>query len=214
MNNPFNLIVPRGDEVMVNEESVKEISAKIKKRIKNRRLIILVGEYGSGKTLYLKRLFERLKTKKQLISFNDAIINVLESKVVVKNKTLFIEHFDLLNGLDKDQIYRLTKAMARLVDEGMILVIACRKDTFKKLLNINPLLRSDTNQIKIPKLTFKDAKHLVIKRLNEAREEKRDDLSPFSESELKTIWRRADKNPRLLLLLLRPLYEQRMMLKE
>ncbi|MBD3312470.1 hypothetical protein GF352_03400 [archaeon] len=214
MDNPFNLVVPQEDEVMVNEKSVKEISDKIKDRIKNRRLIVLVGDYGSGKTLYLNRLLGRLKTKKQLISFNDAIINMLEGKVPVKNKTVFIEHFDLMHGLDKKQIYRLTKAMIRLLDEGMIIVITCRKDTLRKLLNTNPLLQSHTNRIKIPKLTFKEAEKLVIKRLNKARDEERDDVSPFSKSELRTVWRKADKNPRLLLLLLRPLYEQRMMIKE
>ena len=213
MINPFNLIVPREDELMINESSIKELSDKIKERIKDRRLIVLEGDYGTGKSLYFKRLYQRLKTRKELINFTDVIISVLESKVPVKNKTIFIDNFDLVHGFNDEQINRLIKAMNQLINEGVIILIACRKDTLKKLYSINPLIRSRVNRVKIPKLTFDEAKELVIARLNESRKIKSDSLEPFTIKELRSIWRTSDNNPRMLLLLLAPLYEQRMMLK-
>ena len=68
--------------------------------------------------------------------------------------------------------------------------------------------------IKIPKLNFDEIKELIINRLNESREQPRNDLTPFTEDELRKIHMKAKGNPRLTLLLLKPLYEQKMMLKE
>jgi hypothetical protein len=214
MKNPFELVVPRTDELMVDEKELKEASEKIKEKIDNKKLIVIEGDYGSGKSLYLKRLYERLKTKKQLFSFNEAIVVALETKVPVKKKTLFIKSFDLMQGLSDDRLFRLTNAMLELLKKDMMILITCRSDTLKKLYKINPLLRSRTNRIRIPKMTYEDARKLVINRLNEARKEKQDSLSPFSDKELKKVWRKSKGNPRLLLLLLRPLYEQRMMIRE
>ncbi|HLE06801.1 MAG TPA: hypothetical protein VI790_05575, partial [Candidatus Nanoarchaeia archaeon] len=68
--------------------------------------------------------------------------------------------------------------------------------------------------IKIPLLPFDDAKKLVLMRLNSVRKEPISDLSPFTEKELRMIWKKSSGNPRLLLLLLMPLYDQRMMLSD
>jgi len=214
MDNPFNLIVPRDDELMINEKSLKAISDKIKDRITSRKLVILEGDYGSGKSLYLKRLHGRLKTKKETINFTDVIITVLEGKVPVKNKSVFIENLDLLHGFKKDQVYRFSKALIKLLDKGMIVLAACRKDTLSMLYEANPLIRSKTNRIKIPHLSFDQAKKLVVNRLNESRSNYEDDIEPFSNHELRTIWHKTNGNPRLLLLLLGPLYDQRMMMSE
>ncbi len=214
MDNPFSIIVPRENELMINESFLKELSNKIKENIKQKKLIILEGDYGSGKSLYLKRLYARLKTKKEKIHFTDAINNILKNKVAVKNKSLFIRNFDLIQGLNEEQLFDLTESIMRLIKEGMIILTACRKDTLKKIYEVNPLLRSKTLKIKIPKLNFEEIKELIINRLNENRKEKNDSLEPFTETELRKIHSKAKGNPRLILLLLKPLYEQRMMLKE
>jgi tRNA A37 threonylcarbamoyladenosine biosynthesis protein TsaE len=213
VNNPFENIVPRDNELMVNEQSINVIADKIKERIKNNRLIILEGSYGIGKSLYLDRLFKRLKTKKDLIEFSDTIISVLESKVPVKNKTFFINNFDLIQGLNEKQLIRLTEVITKHLNEGVIFVVACRKDTVNLLLKINPLFHSKVNRLRLPSLSFNETKELIINRLNEARKKKSDSLSPFTNDELKLFWDKSKGNPRMLLLLLNPLYEQRMMLK-
>jgi len=214
MDNPFNLLVPRDDELMINESFLKELSAKIKERVKNRRFVVLEGDYGSGKSLYLKRLYKRLKTKKQMLDFTEVIITVLEGKVPEKNKSLFILNFDLMNGFNDDQVYRLSEALLKLTSEGMILLVGCRRETLKRLYEVNPLIRSKTNRLRVPSLSFDEVKELVLNRLNEVRPKSKDSLEPFSVKELKTVWRKANGNPRLIMLLLAPLYEQRMLLKE
>jgi len=205
--------VPRDDEIMVNEGFLTEVAERIKSRVKNNRLIILEGDYGSGKSLYFNRLYKRLKTKKDLIEFSDGIITVLESKVPVKNKTLFINNFDLLHGLTEPQVIKLSALIVKLLDEEMIILIACRKDTVNLLLKANPLLHSKVNRVKLPGLSFDDARELVINRLNESRKKKSNDLTPFNKNELELFWNKSNGNPRMLLMLLSPLYEQRMMIR-
>lgn len=214
MINPFESIVPRNDEVMVNEAFLKDLAVKIKESIKTKRLVILEGDYGSGKSLYMNRLFKRLTTKKEMIEFSDMTPSVLEEKVPVKNKSLFINNFDLVHGLSPDLLNRFTKAMIKLLDEEVIILIACRRDTVNFLFNFNPLLHGRAQKFKIPPLSFEEVRELVLNRLNEARESKSDDLTPFTEKELRLIYRKSSGNPRLMLLLLSPLYAQRMMLKE
>jgi len=205
--------VPRDDEIMVNEGFLTEVAERIKSRVKNNRLIILEGDYGSGKSLYFNRLYKRLKTKKDLIEFSDGIITVLESKVPVKNKTLFINNFDLLHGLTEPQVIKLSALIVKLLDEEMIILIACRKDTVNLLLKANPLLHSKVNRVKLPGLSFDEARELVINRLNESRKKKSNDLTPFNKNELELFWHKSNGNPRMLLMLLSPLYEQRMMIR-
>jgi ABC-type lipoprotein export system ATPase subunit len=198
---------------MVNEGFLTEVAERIKSRVKNNRLIILEGDYGSGKSLYFNRLYKRLKTKKDLIEFSDGIITVLESKVPVKNKTLFINNFDLLHGLTEPQVIKLSALIVKLLDEEMIILIACRKDTVNLLLKANPLLHSKVNRVKLPGLSFDEARELVINRLNESRKKKSNDLTPFNKNELELFWHKSNGNPRMLLMLLSPLYEQRMMIR-
>ncbi len=205
--------MPRDDEIMVNEGFLTEVAERIKSRVKNNRLIILEGDYGSGKSLYFNRLYKRLKTKKDLIEFSDGIITVLESKVPVKNKTLFINNFDLLHGLTEPQVIKLSALIVKLLDEEMIILIACRKDTVNLLLKANPLLHSKVNRVKLPGLSFDEARELVINRLNESRKKKSNDLTPFNKNELELFWHKSNGNPRMLLMLLSPLYEQRMMIR-
>jgi len=213
MDNPFNLVVPRDEEELINEDFLKKLSADIKKRVSDRRFIVLEGYYGTGKSLYLKRLYKRLKTKKQELDFTEVIVTVLEGKVPVKNKSLFIKNFDLMQGLNDDQVFRLAQAILKLTKEGMIILAACRKETLKKLYEANPLIRSKTNRIALPSLSFEQVRDLIIKRLNEFRPKPNESLEPFTISELRVIWRKAKGNPRLIMLLLAPLFEQRMMLK-
>ena len=85
MDNPFNNIIPRENDRLVNEEKLIEISRKIKDKIKERRLILLIGDYGAGKSLYIQRMHELLRTKKELIEFNDSTITILEKKLPLKN---------------------------------------------------------------------------------------------------------------------------------
>ncbi len=214
MDNPFSVIIPRDNDYLINEDDLKKIYEKIREKIKERKLIILVGDYGSGKSIYLKRLFKRLKTKKEILYFTDAIVPILENKVPVKNKTIFIDDFDLMQGLGEKQRERLTEAMLKLISSGMIIIIACRKDTLKALFETNPLLRSKSQHYKIPKLTFDEVKKLVIHRLNMARSTETSSIEPFTEKELRMIYHKSGGNPRLVLMLLSPLYEQRMMMRE
>lgn len=212
--NPFEQITPRAEELMINEGFLKELSKKIKEQIKNKRIIIIQGDYGTGKSLYLNRLYDRLNTKKDLIPFNEMITNVLVNKVPVKNKSLFIDDFDLIKGLSDDGVFDLAESMINLIKQEMIIVIACRKESIKRLFYINPLIQSKSQKIRVPRLNYTQATELILKRLNETRRKPTDDLDPFTKQEIKIVLQKADGNPRLLMLLLKPLYEQRMNLKD
>jgi len=212
--NPFNNIVPQADELLVNEDLIKEMSERIREHIALKRLIVVEGEYGSGKTHFLTRLYSRLKTKKELLDFTDVITKVLEAKVPVKNKSIFIKNFDLSVGLNDEQLTALGDVLLKSINAGVIIVISARKATVRRLFKINPLLMSKHQRIKVQPLPFDDAKKLVLMRLNSVRKEPISDLSPFTEKELRMIWKKSSGNPRLLLLLLMPLYDQRMMLSD
>ncbi len=209
--NPFVHIVPREDEDLVNESFIKEVAESIKRTIKDKRLIILVGEPGLGKSHYLKRIYDRLRTKKDFLFFNETLAKKLQNYVKVKNKSIFIDNLDLSKGLNDERFFELTEEFKNILDAGMIIITAATKETVKRLLKINPLLRPKTKRIKIPRLTYEEAMDLIIKRLNEARKTKSDDVSPFTKKELKKIISKCNGNPRMILMLLGPLYEMRML---
>ncbi len=205
--NPFDIIEPLEDE-LVNEDFITESVKKIKSKLDKKRFIIFEGDYGSGKSHILKRIYKRLRTKKEFLYFTDAIVNILKNKVPVKNKTIIIDNFDFVEGFDENKILELTNAIINLVNAQMIIITALRKENIKRLFDVNPLIRSKAQKIKIPPLTLEETKEFVLRRLN------RKDFFPFTEFEIKQIWSAAKGNPRLILLLLKHLYDERMFLRD
>lgn len=203
--------MPRDEEELVNEKFIKDVAERIKKSIKDKRLVILTGEPGIGKSHYLKRICKRLKSKKDLIVFDEMLAKRLNNYVKTRNKALFIDNLDLSEGLDDERFFELTNEINNSIIQGMIIVTAVTKKNAKRMLRIHPLLRSKVNKIKLPRLTNIEAMKLIIKRLNEARKKKNNSVSPFTKKELDKIISKCNGNPRMLLLLLGPIYEMRML---
>ncbi len=209
--NPFIQIVPREEEDLINEEFVKRAAKEIKETIKSKRLIIFTGEPGLGKTHYLKRVHKRLKSKKDFLLFDEMLAKRLNNYVRVGNKTLFIDNLDLSEGLNDEYLFKLLDEMSELLEGKVIMVTALTERNYKRFLRINPLLRVKTKRIKLPRLTHDEAVKLIIKRLNEARMNKSDDVSPFTKQELREIISKCNGNPRMILMLLGRIYELRVL---
>ncbi len=209
--NPFNNVEPTSTDEIVNKEEIKNISNKIKENINKKRLIIIEGDYGSGKSLYLKTIHDKLKSKnKSWNEFNKELPNKLKSLIITKNHALFIDNFDLISGLTNDELFNLTNTIMSLLEKAII-IISSRPENTKRLLRINPLLQSRTLRIKIKPLTLKETIKLVINRLNKDRKTRTNSLEPFTREEITSIWRKANGNPRLILLILKELYDKRLM---
>ncbi len=209
--NPFNSVEPTSSDEIINKEEIKSISNKIKENINKKRLIIIEGDYGSGKSLYLKTIHDKLKSKnKSWNEFNKELPNKLKSLIITKNHALFIDNFDLISGLTNEELFNLTNTIMNLLEKAII-IISSRPENTKRLLRINPLLQSRTLRIKIKPLTLKETIKLVINRLNTDRKIKSNNLEPFTKEEITSIWRKANGNPRLILLILKELYDKRLM---
>lgn len=213
MNNPFSNIVPRKNEEVINTDFIKAAADKIKAHFKDKKLVVFEGDYGMGKTLYLWSIYKRLKTGKEFIRLSDNLVNILRLKTPVRNRTMIIDNFDLTEGLGDKQVYDLSEELLKLINGGTVVIIAARRDIIRRIMQANPLLRPLVNKIKIPGLTFEEAKSLVIRRLNEERSAPSKSIKPFTENELEEIWRKSHGNPRTILMLCKYLYDQRMLLE-
>ncbi len=193
VENPFLRIVPSEEEMVELEGlNVEEIANAIKEK---GNIVLIVGEHGTGKSHLIRELSKRVGG--EIIPFD---LNLLDKIRKIKRGPIYIEDFDLVNGLSKEtqkKIVSLIKDKSKL---GITFVIEITPKILKQI-KIKGIV------FEMPKFTLEAAKKLVIKRLNEVRIRKSDDFSPFTEEEIVKAWKKSGHNPRMFLMLLSTLYD-------
>lgn len=212
--NPFLFIVPRKKEEIISKELFNEFKEECKKAIsESKTFIIIQGGYGSGKTLFLNKLTESIKGEILSYLLSNDLPNQLEVIEPKKGLVVAIDSFDLITGLSHEGVDRVFQSISNLLDNKAIVIITCRKATLRFVLKQNPLLRSKLKVVNLKPLDLEDAKDLARARLNEVREIRSEALEPFNGEEIRHIWKKVNGNPRMLLLVLSSLYDEKLLLK-
>ena len=194
VRNPFLEIVPAEEEELIELEgmNIDDIVEKIKQ---GGKIILIVGEHGSGKSQLIKELRKRVYG--DLIGFD---FNIFDRIRRVKSGPLYIEDFDLINGLSSDKQKKLVSLIEDKSKLGITFVIECTPQILKRIKFENQI------EFKMPEFTLEAAKKLVISRLNRVRQES-NSLSPFTEDEIEKAWKKSGYNPRMFLMILSTLYD-------
>ena len=192
--NPFLYIVPKEEEKLIEFEGINV--ENIVEEINKGGIILIVGEHGSGKSQLIRELIKR--TNGKLIGFTTNIIDEIRN---TKEKILYIEDFDLINGFSVEKQKRIISLISDKSEMGTTFVIECTPSIAKRFKFKNE------REFYMPKLTLDAAKKIIIERLNTVREEKSNDISPFTEKEIEEAWKKSNGNPRMLLMLLSTLYD-------
>ncbi|MCX8058949.1 MAG: tRNA (adenosine(37)-N6)-threonylcarbamoyltransferase complex ATPase subunit type 1 TsaE [Spirochaetes bacterium] len=96
-----------------NVDETKEVALNFAKILKSNDIVILDGELGSGKTVFMKGIANYFKIEEDIISPTFLIVNSYDIKVnfenIVTNNNnslkLKINHFDLYRIDDFDELY-------------------------------------------------------------------------------------------------------------
>jgi hypothetical protein len=211
--NPFLFIVPRKKEEVINQEFAKDLKRTAKECLRRKELIILEGAYGSGRTLYSRLVEKDLKRRKvrvHFLRFSQLIHDEIRTLPTGKRIFVIIDDFDLSDAMKDSSLREILRSIIERTKLGTSFMIACTPDTRERLLSLEPELSIYARVLKIPPLSFERTKDLVISRLNEVRRRPSKSLEPFTEKEIEDVWRRADGNARLILLICSSLYDIKM----
>ena len=192
--NPFLYIVPKEEEKLIEFEGINV--ENIAREIEKGGIILIVGEHGSGKSHLIKELIKI--TQGKLLDFTSNIIDEIRN---TKESIIYIEDFDLINGFSVEKQNRILSLISDKSEMGTTFVIECTPNIAKKL-NLK-----NKREFQMPKLTLEAARKLVVEKLNTIREEKSDDISPFTDKEIEEAWKKSNGNPRMLLMLLSTIYD-------
>jgi len=210
MENPFLPIVADKDQKLIGKKL--EDSKNLIKEIKNqKRLIIILGEYGSGKSLFvdaIKDTFSKQFKVTELVCYLD-ILDQLNKIAETKGKKSLIIIDKLELCIDNEIFKQLVEKIKELFSKGNYIILTStpetKKDIEKAFGDINEKIL-----YLVPNLDFEETKELVINRLNSIQKNKAiRSLYPFTEKEIKEIWSKSKGNPRLILMLCASLYESK-----
>jgi len=215
VENPFLSIIPRKDEKLIGiKEDVDEIIKKLSDFEKG-KILFISGEYGSGKSLVVRELEKRLEGKFEKFKFltNTELIhnlrNIPTEKSIEKEILVFIDRMDLLDVMKETDIKKILELISELSRMGVSFVISVTPKVLDMIFK-NSDLKEKSIVYEMKPFTLEQTKEFILNRLNEARIEKSNDLSPFSEKEVEMIWKKSKGNPRMILLLCATLYDAKM----
>ncbi len=182
--NPFLSIVPSEEEEFVEVINLNEVESKIKEN----SIVLIVGEVGAGKSHLIQEIKKRLGGK--ILHFSGKLLDEIRE---AKDGILYLEDFDLIHGLPKEQQNKLIELIKDKANMGV-----------KFVIEVTPKTELDlpAEKIEIPKIDFETAKKIVEQKLKAEGAE-----NPFSEEEMKKIWKKSGENPRLFLMLLATMYD-------
>lgn len=212
--NPFLHIIPREGEKAVGLE-VDKIKKLLRSVVKENAIIVISGEYGSGKSLVVYAISKSLPKKiiKHNFVFGIDLLGELKGipiETVEKGKiVVFIDKFDLIEAFNDVKALELLDIISELTRAGVSFVIPTSAETYSRLSELSDEFRGIATVYHVPALTLEETKTLVIERLNEVRK-KSDRLFPFSEREIHKIWKTSHGNPRMILMICASLYEIKM----
>ena len=212
-NNPFFDIVHDGDEsILISKEEIKRIKDLTKRLIKDKKILIVVGSPGSGKTLVELEIVKNLPKnyKKKEFIFGIDVLNELRyltsENVLKKNIIVFIDRMELAEAFDEKKLKKVIDLIKENSKAGVSHVLSCDSETLARMYCISDELSKMSIVYNVPGLTLEQAKKLVVSRLNMDREKKSDSLKPFTEAQIRNIWQTSKGNPRMILLLCANLY--------
>lgn len=218
MENPFAEISPGGIIVGSQKKIIADFKKNLTQLLKGKIIVALVGSHGSGRSYFLKKINEFLETKKKSIltlyhSFTPDILKKLSSmpaeKSFKKEVVLLLDNVDFLTELHPDLISKTLEIMLNLSNHGFTIIAAMTKETLQRLEQLDEGFKKSVDILTIPSLNFNEAKELVLNRLNEIRTKKSNDLKPFTEKEIRDIWKKSNGNPKMILLFCAYLFKER-----
>lgn len=217
--NPFLRIVPTENEKFYGERErlFVEIVDGIKKSFDGKEVVLLNGEYGLGKSFFIKKLEEKLSKKGeftiQSLDFTANLmsdLNSIEEQKKKRNLFIIIDKFDLFTFIKDELAERIINKILKLAKDGILFMLACTPSSLKRLYKNYPELKKRAQVFEVPRLNYNETKELILSRLNSIRKVMSDSLNPFTDSEVKKIWKEAEGNPKLILMLCSNIYEQKM----
>lgn len=221
MRNPFYNIMPRYKENMVGgKATMSRLENELKTVREKGKILILVGEHGSGRSLIIQKFKDVLRRKRMKIYEKDFSLRLLEELrthgTAKKRKSIFciIDKFDYYCGLDLPILKKIINLMVDVNDLGVNFLLVMTPNTLNELSKLNGRFKARTRITNIPPLNFEQAKKMVLNRLNEVRRKKDNSLEPFTEEEIRHIWKKAKGNPRMILLICASLFDAKTLMKE
>ena len=219
IDNPFLYVVPRDNDVIYGRKNfLEKVKKTVLESLDKQAIITINGEYGIGKTLFIERVVNELKKRKRIklyyFDFNLNTLNDLRDlpteEAIKKQIVVVIDRFELILSLSDIIQKKILQLMVDLCKAKITFIIASSDDLLKRLKNINPEIKRYFKVLNVPKMSYEEARKLIVSRLNEIRPNKSDSLEPFTEDEIKHIYKKAKGNPRLILLLCASLLEKKL----
>lgn len=215
--NPFLFITPRdkSDQLIGRFDFFEKIKKTVLESLDDNCIVTINGDFGIGKSLFVKKAMEELSAKKSLklfyLDFNLNTLNDLRNmpteKELGKQIIVIIDRFELLLSLSNNLQEKIVKLMANLCEAKVTLIITTSDDLLKKMAKMDANLKKYFKVLNVPPVSLTEAKKLIIARLDEVRKINKGTIKPFTENEVEKIHKNAKGNPRIILMLLASLYE-------
>jgi type II secretory pathway predicted ATPase ExeA len=202
----------------VNEKKINEMALDISK---GKSILLIDGDYGSGKTLVAEKIEKALPSnvKVERWMFSVDLANQIRSITMTealeeerpspKTVVIFIDRFELSDVMADKDIIKVLELMTEITKSGAGFVLSITPKAVMRLFEMSDRFKNISKIYKINPMTYPETKQLIVSRLNEIRIKKSDDLEPFTENEVKDIWKKSQGNPRMVLLILANLYDIR-----
>jgi hypothetical protein len=197
--NPFLEIHPKKEEKLfgITPGLIKEY---VKKLTVPGTIVILSGGFGAGKSVVALKIEKELKkiNKVKLICSPDLVQGLMNTKK--KGKTVvFVEKFYLCLALGERSIKRIIDTIGEMAGKGFSFLITATPELAATIPQLSDKLKGVVS-FELPPLSLEDAKRLISARLGGK-------LDPFTEDEVRHVWRTSNGNPKMILLLCASLYD-------
>lgn len=213
--NPFLSIVPRKGEKMfgISEKNILLMADGVSK---GKKLLLISGDYGSGKSLIAEKIEKNITSdvKIEKWMFTVDLANQLRSlpmeETVRRKVAVFIDKFELSDVIDDKALAKILELIVEITHMGVSFIIDVNPKTVMRLYDLDAAFKNLSELYTVKPMIFQEVKELVIARLNEVRTTHGHDLAPFTERDLMDIWKKSHGNPRMILLILANLYDIKM----
>lgn len=207
--NPFLHIVASGEEEIVGrdfKEFLKKLKKEIPKLIGKERIIFIVGEPGSGKSLVIKKICDFLSNcKPKTLNFHLKILQDLEG--IQEKEIVVIENFHLIEAMKKEDANKIVEKLIEKTEKGNTFILEVSEDTIEFLRSVNKDIKRYEEVFEVPKLREEDIYEFILSKLKIAHGKKLKGIEPFSKEDIAKIWKKSGGNPRMVLLLAQTLYD-------
>lgn len=212
MQNPFLYIVPSEHEQIVDRDvELAELHLAINKFI-NGGVIVVKGPPGIGKTSLVKYALNSLKKENNIrtayFELNAATLERL-NELAFDNRYKYIIAIDDINnedGFTELQKNRLRNLISVVSEHACLILVENREEGIEKCVTC--IQENKIQIIELKGLSFADIKQIIINRLNLIRRVASDSIEPFQEKDIETAYKKAEGNPRMILLILAAIFDR------